>query len=399
MILFVLVCVACTTLVYKKEKSIVNPVTVFVSVWLLAVCLASLRLSRWHDGIDGKTYLLLSLVIVAFSAAYVATRRLILSKYRPSSSDGCLSVDKRLVKALLMVWVAFAVVEVVYSGGFPLLWHVQGLDKTYFDFGIPSLHGLMNSVGLVIILLCFYNVCAGGEKKRENIGIIIALLAYYILLLTRQVVISAVLEMAVVAFMMRNKRWSPGKITVLLLFSILAFGILGNVRTGYSEFMHVAQMRFDIPKPLVGFYWVYMYLSMTIANLNNLIIGNTEFVGLSAFSGVIPSVFAPILNLDTGFYSADFLVTPAFNVSGFFVNAYLGFGMMGAIVYSSIYGMVSSIASTRLRQSVNEINILVYAVAVQVVALSFFDDMLLYLPCSFQVVILFVLAFLSKKLK
>lgn len=398
MILFALLCCVCMIFIFKKERILLNPVTVFISVWLLATFLAGMKLSKWHSGIDEKTLLTLGLVILAFTFSYYILCRLFRSNEKLLNFGNCCAINNSLKRWLIIVWIVFSVIEVLYSGGIPLFWHIQDSGKTYFDYGIPSVHGLMNSVGLVIILLCFYDVLK--EKKRvANLLVIGLLLAYYALLLTRQVIISAVVEMAVVAFLMRKRKWSVTKLAAILIASILAFGLLGNIRTGYEEFMYVAQMHSDIPKPLVGFYWVYMYLSMTIANLNELITGFTDYIGLSAFSGAIPSIFAPLLGLDTGFYSADYLVTPAFNVSGFFVNAYLGFGVLGATVYSALYGSISAFASTRLANRNNELNVLIYAVVLQIISLSFFDDMLLYLPSSFQIVLLIVLSCVSKKLK
>lgn len=398
MILFALVCFFCIVYSTKKQDKLLNPVTIFVAVWFLSTLLASMRLSKWHTGIDEKTILTLSLVVLTFTVVFFIFSRVLTRKKNILEFGSCPTINKKLKKALITTWAIVSVIEVIYSGGFPLLWHIFDSGKTYFDFGIPSLHGLMNSVGLVIILICLYDALKKEQDKLINFTVIGLLIGYYVLLLTRQVIISAFLEMAVVVFVVRKRKWSIIKLIIVLIVSIVAFGLLGNIRTGYEEFMYVAQMRHDIPEPLVGFYWVYMYLSMTVANLNKLITGPIDYIGFNAFSSVVPSVLASILNMDTGFYSADYLVTPAFNVSGFFVNAYLGFGLAGAIIHSALYGIVSAFASVRMTNSDNESNVLIYAVVLQIVALSFFDDMLLYLPCSFQIIILLALSYASLKL-
>ena len=167
---------------------------------------------------------------------------------------------------------------------------------------------------------------------------------------------------------------------------------MGNFRTGYEEFLNVALMKEpNINKSLIGFYWTYMYLTMTVSNVNNAVLLDVNGFGLQPIASIyLPTVISNIVFTEK-IEIPQYLVTQAFNVSGFFMDFYIGFGNFGVAIISSIYGLLGAYLFKKVRKNENEKNVLYYAIYLQIILLSFFYNHLLYLPSGFQFIIIFAI--------
>lgn len=390
MLLVAYIALSCTLclLGYLSRGKFFNPLTMFSGLWLLVVSLSYLQLSGWQSELSDSTIIVLMGMLASFGTLFLLGNGIEIKRNNGKTNRN--SIDYSGLRNLFSIWCLIEILEIVYSGGLPIFWHLFNTGKTYFDFGIPSVHGVMNALGLVIILIATNLSLKDNSNRKSLIAIVILILLYYLMLVTRQVLISALIEILVVV-LLNKPQIVVRKIIPIAFLAIIAFGIVGNMRTGYEAFLYVSLIEYDIPPLFIGFYWVYMYLTMTITNINNLIMGGFPAVGMNALSGFIPSVLAPYLGLDTGFFTADYLVTNAFNVSGFFVYFYQGFKISGVLVISAIYGLISGVIYRKSCEETGERNTLLFAVLMQIVLLSFFDNMLLYLPSSFQFVILLIL--------
>lgn len=383
----------------KVSSKIINPLTTYSLIWGMIVILYQFRLSRWQQPLEPNTYLVLASAQFFFTLAYCCGIKLARCKRvrRLAASVAIREIKDSTVYKLFIFWLCVEIIEIVYSGGMPLFWTLSGSEKTYFDFGIPSLHGIMNAIGLIIIgsLVWIISDNKSNDNKKAPLLLILAISAYYCLIMTRQVLVSAAIE-AIVLLVIRQRNILKWLFPCALL-GIVAFGILGNIRTGYDEFLYVAQIETNVPAPLVGFYWVYMYLTMTIANINQLVLSGVNAIGIEAFNAYLPSILRSILNAGVQTDSSAYLVTPAFNVSGYFSSFYLGFGMLGVIIITAIYGLLGGVTYQINKNQGGWTYALIYACAFQIVALSFFDNLLLDLPNSFQIVVVLAVSILAKR--
>ena len=143
---------------------------------------------------------------------------------------------------------------------------------------------------------------------------------------------------------------------------------------------------------MIGFYWVYMYFNMSVANINNAIyLGVSQYGLYPIVKNYIPTVFSNIMFSNSSIKIPNYLVTRAFNVSGYFINFYLAFGNLGVFIISSIYGILGGIFSKKNLYKPSEKNLLYMAVYIQIIVLSFFENHLLYLPSGFQFVLIFLI--------
>lgn len=373
---------------YLCRGRLFNPLTVFSLIWLTIASLNSLQLSAWQSDLSARTYWVLLAMIVSFGVCYLLGDYVRMRKTKEPVVRR--RVDINTVQTLFVVWFLGAVVEVGYSGGLPILWHLTGSSRTYFDFGIPSLHGVLNSLGLVIVLVSVHLALNDKQHTRKLIVLCLFVLTYYLCLVTRQVLVSAIIEIIAI-LLIRQVRMVVRWLLPVAIVAVLMFGLVGNARTGYQAFIYVSLLKPSLPAWLSGVYWVYMYLTMTLTNIDSLLSSGLPPIGADALNGFVPSAITRMLGGGSVFFTAEYLVTPAFNVSGFFVSFLRGFALPGVIVISSTYGYLSGVINRNVVDDPSERNVLMYAIVMQIVMLSFFDNMLLYLPSSFQFVIVMYL--------
>ena len=384
LLLFIISAVLTGFLGYFISQRLLNPATLFAFVWGGVLLLYHLRLSAWQDALSAETYYVFALTQIVFLIAYSLGCFLKLRHGVPASHK---ELDESYVKELFAVWLVLDVVEVFYSGGVPALWLFTDLSKNYFSFGIPSVHGFTNALGLVILLLAAYHVIENKGDRRAMLGIIACFYVYYVILITRQVLVSGTIEI-ICLWLLKAKKIPVAKIAVIGVCLVLAFGWIGNVRTGYESFLAVGALRDDLPPVLGGIYWVYMYLTMTVANVNNLICMSPEPMGLGvALSGLVPTAVEGALGIETS-EAVSYLVTPAFTVSGYFDKYYLGAGVGGVVLITGLYGLLGGVACKAINRDPCMRNQLLYAVVIQIVALTFFVNSLGTLPIVFQLVLL-----------
>ena len=377
-----------------KTKKLINPLSLFNMIWLLVISIYQLRLSVLQDPIEDKTIITFMICILSFSIFFILGIIFKISN-KNNKQETTHVIEYKTIRNLFFFWVFIEIIETIYSGGLPIFWKILDSTKNYMNYGIPTLHGFMNSISLVIVLLStylyLYNRKKTGKRDKRLIGILLTVLIFDICMITRQVIISAIIEMIAIYIVFNNKiPWK--KLIIITLVIIIAFGILGNFRTGYEEFLNVAVMKQpNINKSLIGFYWVYMYLTMTVSNVNNAVLLDVNGFGLQPIASIyLPTIISDVLFADN-IEIPQYLVTQAFNVSGFFMDFYIAFGNLGVGIISAIYGILGAYLYKKLHKNENEKNILYYAVYLQIILLSFFYNHLLYLPSGFQFIIIFLL--------
>ena len=131
------------------DSFFINPVFAFIVPWLVVLTGQQLtlcgiivsRYSSFYAIILGN--MLSSLLIFCVYQQY-KKKRLVYSLTEITFSKRF----KRLTYLALAAFLSLEAIQVLFSKGFPLLWLVTGNGKTYIDFGITSLNGLLNALYL-----------------------------------------------------------------------------------------------------------------------------------------------------------------------------------------------------------------------------------------------------------
>lgn len=290
---------------------------------------------------------------------------------------------KRLNKWLLF-WGLMSFVEIIASGGLPLFWLVSGSSKTYFDFGIKSIHGLLNSL-LLATGLCYTGLYAKFGKRKYLFGFA-GILVWAVLAVTRAMIIVNLLQSFIIFALYRGiSAKFAVKLVALGLLVVIGFGAIGDLRTGSTTFRDLAEPTQTYPKWLPsGDLWVYIYLTTP---LNNLIytadsvtpIDDPFFPNTAA--PLFPTVVRSLIYSDTfaESISAD-LVNSAFNVSTAYVGPYLDYGSIGIAALSVFIGLLTAIYWKRnnLRDAI------IYAVLGGCLIITVFSNNFFSLPVISQ---------------
>jgi oligosaccharide repeat unit polymerase len=373
------------------------PVVIMALTWLFVILLFSLRLSSLLGESIASAWLFYVISIVPFLFGYV-----IMFLFRKSVSTEVAIFSEispvyyKRFFTYFYFWLVLTILEIIYSGGFPFLWLLTGSSKIYFDYGIPSVHGLLNALELALSIIAFYIYKV--SKRKQFLWITIFFVIWNILLVTRQVIIVSLIEIMVVFYLMSsNKMLLIKRMVIYVVLGVIGFGILGDFRSGGEAFVKLASPTDNWPLWLPsGFLWVYIYITTP---LNNLLFNftfpvyNTHIFFPNTLSLLLPSVLRNII-FDPATYTVNGnLVTEAFNVSSAFSAPYTDMGLSGIIIFSFFIGVFSNLIwwVTGIKR------IFFHAILIQIIVLSIFYNMFMYLPVVFQFVWISIYFSKSKK--
>lgn len=378
---------------FRRAPLILNPAVLALSTWLMVGSLYSLHLSNLllfsnSDLVSLIGFITLPMCITSlcFWLAYRSQREV-----RPASTVVLPQVDisiiDRRVRQGVWLWVGCAILETIVSGGVPLLWVATGSGKANFDYGIPSVHGMVDALLLALATMSFALYLF--TKKRSYLTIPIMAIVWSLVLVSRGTLIVLVMQGVVVFFLFRGIRWSGlFRLTLLGCVLLFLFGIIGDFRSGAEAFRTLAQPSADFPEwAPSGVLWAYIYITTPI---NNLLYSTHILKPL--YSPLLPSTAATLLPsvLRTLVYGKEgaqaaisgSLLVEALNVSTAYVGPYQDMGRWGIVGYSTILAVACEFYWRRNGFR----NAMIFAVFAQTLILSLFFNMFFSLPILGQLV-------------
>lgn len=340
-------------------------------------------------------FLLAALIFMAFIVGYAFTAFI-----KKKNNDYSGKMRKRVVYFFFLIWLLGTLAEIYFASGLPLIWLYQNSDKTYFDFGIPSLHGLLNSLSLTLICFFVVDIFEQSKWRSLNLAFIFAIISMYILFISRQLIVSAVIESFVIVIYLcsRKKIFRYRHVFYVALSSlvvIVGFGVIGDARS--SDFYQTIGLNDVNPLIPSGFIWFYIYM---VTPLNNLFynVSNDSYLlvenASAFFYSILPTVVkVAMFDVDVeNRWAQDFLQTgllpnTSFNVSTALIQAYLDAGLYGIWLNVASLGFLAGIFYKRIS---NIFSLMIYAVFGQCLLLSIFYNMIIYPPVLFQFVWIYI---------
>lgn len=330
------------------KRVILHPLMVFALVWGLVVGTYTLHWSELQeiDVIDGMPFIYLTVgVFVIMSILFHVIRYVIVDdEVQPLQHQKPLSVVQDLpLKRWFLLWAALTIVEIGFSGGIPIVWAITGSEKTYFDFGIPTVHGFLNSLISSLSLISFAKYLQ--TKERRHLVQSLFVVCWAAIVVTRQLIIVNLFQYLVLWVALNKvKPLSVIKLVFTAAVIVLVFGWLGDTRTGAEKFIGLAMPSDSYPDYLPsGVLWVYMYAVTPFMNLlhsiskdcgcESLYFGNTLAPLLPSFLRVI---ILPNEKIEKGN-----VVSEAFNVSTAFVDPFTDNGYIGILLFTILISFVT----------------------------------------------------------
>lgn len=374
----------------KHIGIVYSPWKVFFFSWLFTIILFEMRLSYLIDGLNFEFALILILNIFIFSIGYfgkgMMSKKLNIKTDYKLLENMCL---RKVNRCILILWIIITVFESVYSGGIPIFWYLNDVAKTYVDFGINGIHGFANAIYMIICLNFLYLYFL--KRNRSDLYFLLVLLIWPILVISRQVLIVAILELFFLLMLqVKVNRKFFFKCIVGCILLVFGFGWLGDFRSGKEAFLRLAQPRYEwLENMPSGVLWVGLYVTTPMGNMKYMIENTEPNYDLSRTLGrLLPTPIREKVfdDVDTG----NDLVTPAFNVSSYMYEFYKDFGVIYIFLATFIIGIISRIIYEKTREKRNYFWIMNYCVINQMLVLSIFFNHFLYLPVAFQFVVIFI---------
>lgn len=363
---------------YLKYKQLLSPTLIFNAIWFVTLLLYELKLSYLQQDLSNRTILIFYLCVISFNITIFLLKKI---NYKPlnilkSKYHSSFSLKNKLKMAKIISIVIF-LLEVLYSGGVPLIWKILGINKTYFDFGISSLNGAF--CGLIILLGAY----SFGQKNLDKY----LYLTMGLLMLSRQVIISIIIEGLLFCYISKKIKLSFKKVLLILTCLFLAFTVLGNFRSGSNEMNRVFKAKEEFVNIPTSIKWVYSYMTFSVSNFNNLVSmtnGNVNH-GTTIMEELLPSVVLDKINIKKNF-SSSYLVSLNYTVSTYLPALYLDFGIIGISVFNIFIAFLGYrlYLKTRLNDVASDNDAMCYSIYAHNIIFLFFINMFFYLPIIVQ---------------
>ena len=352
-----------------------NVFVAFLLPWLLIIGFSFIPMSKYAIPIHKHTY---ELVLLAIFSAMIGNinqkqvRQRNLKWEQPTPSR--MSAKRSLFLIDLGFW-ALTLLNVAIAGYIPLLRGVATGDTGYVDFGVHGLYGFY--LAFANALAIFHLALFLRTGRKVFLFKFFSILAVFILFVTRQNVISTIIEGLVVYSVIRGQI-RRRTLAFFLIISLIAFSLVGLFRSGNIKLLSGIQADYMwVPDPAI---WLYAYSYFNIANLDNLIhFSQAPFFDGSSFSGLIPSFFRPT------FESESYLQMPLFNVSSYLYPIFQDLGVVGSMVITFCAIWITRRKQEDLYENASLSVIGTFATLYFCAAFSFFVNFWFFLPIIFQI--------------
>jgi oligosaccharide repeat unit polymerase len=380
------------------SPSFIAPVAWFMVAFLYSLHLSSLLLFTTQEVVGLTLLIVVPILVVSlfFRVAYsVGAQR---KAGTVVVEDVPFAQLEGRVRQCLYLWFALAVIETLVSGGVPLVWVLTGNGKSTFDYGIPSVHGMVNALLLALAVTSFALYLYTG--KRRHLPVIIFAIFWSFVVVSRGSLFVLMAECAVIYLRIRRVRWTNFvRLAGLAVVFLLIFGYVGDLRSGADAFRNLSQPTSEFPDwAPSGLLWAYIYITTPI---NNLLY--TMHTTLPSYNPLLPNTAATLFptvlrNIIYGKQGSTdaisgSLVVEALNVSTAYTSPFQDMGRLGIVGFSTLSAALCEFYWRRNGFR----NMLYFAVFAQALMLSLFYNMLFYLPILGQLVWFYYFTYRGKQ--
>lgn len=367
---------------YIKNKNILTPTFLFNSIWGITLFLYEFKMSYIQNDLSEKTRNIFFVCVISFNLTMWILSIFKKRKNKTTKEKKYLGLFKpkfstqQKLNFFKYLTVILFVIEVIYSRGVPFVWKLMKNGKTYFDFGIPSLNGALYGL---IICLGAYSIF--NKRKDKYLYIIIG-----ILVLSRQVILSIIIEGIVYAILNKNINLKKGRITIIAIVVFLGFMILGNFRSGNDVMDKVFKPKEQYAYLPDSVKWVYSYMTFSISNFNNLVHLTNGGInkGATIINDVLPTILRKKFKINKTF-NRYYLISPNYTVSTYLSSLYIDFDIIGIAIFNVLLALFGFYMFEKTMKYKNSDRYLMfYSIYVHNIVFLFFGNMFFYPPIYFQ---------------
>lgn len=375
----------------KKYYRIISPLALIGFPWSITLFLYQFKFTDNLVSLDSGlvlTFLLMSLFFVLATVIPLNRSQATVQK-SADKLDFNLNKMRSALRLLAIIWFCGSILDIWYSGGLPIIWALTGNEKNYTDFGIPSFHGLVNSVYFALMGTVFLSF--KHTRNKQYLLYSSVLFLWPILMLGRGIMLSVAVQLCIISVFYSGIRLR--KILFLICLSLLAiimFGFLGDLRGSENPFFGIVNDEYKksfeaLPS---GFLWVYIYITSPLSNLAynySTLTPGWEFYYSSV--NLFPTFLRPS-SLDRA--DSFIFVNEGLNVSTIFASSHSDFGIAGDIIIILMLAFWTGFWFRQLNKNIAYI--LPYSLVGVVLFFSIFYNLFLLYPYLFSTVLLGAIA-------
>jgi len=285
--------------------------------------------------------------VVSFLLIYAVVKRLARRREPGAQVDAVqraswdAAVLTRYLNLLLLAWGSVYCISILYSGGLPFFWVLRGANKSYGDFGVPTLTGLLNMIRAFV--LCGYVLLYCQTSRRRYLIVPVLLMLTAALEISRGAILVLLSQGLAVAMLRRNASFRMiRRLAVMGVVVVFAFGVLGSFRgTSVDEEALAGEQEWMAQAP-AGVLIAFAYL---VSPLNNLYYGaeslRPSYTPYFTTATLLPTVLRSVLfpEIGQGVYPIS-IKNEAFNATTFYSPLASDFGWLGAGIIACLLQFV-----------------------------------------------------------
>lgn len=341
---------------------LMRPDVAFALIWTLVLALYSPAMVNFYPDPQLGVFLM-----VLGSLGIAVLGSFLLPKVMPPSRSGGPALPSIIfgtpfILIMCATWVVGFVLIISYSGGLPYFWAIEGIDRYYYDYGIPTFSGAWNTFRIVIAIVATIALVQGSTWRWVPALVIVFLTVTVVAEVNRggyvlycmNVVAAGVLA---APNLKRQLAWAA----LLLVITLGGIYGIGSIRTTDAKAAVAISSPFEQPitaaataaettaaleaapdfikllhdavieSPAIS--WVYLYLTTPVANLH-MAAANTlaepPFPGFYSLYPFLPTVIRPELAVEDRYPLP--LASLAYTMSSAYSTYIADFGFVGASI-------------------------------------------------------------------
>jgi oligosaccharide repeat unit polymerase len=259
----------------------------------------------------------------------------------------------------ISIWAFFYFITIIYSKGLPLIWILLGDSKTYVDFGVPSLTGLLNMIRAFLSVLALI-IWRDSREKKYLFFLIFFLISAFLFEANRGGGLVLLLHpVGYYLFSHRIRLRDSIKIILSTFVLILFLGLMEQFRYSNNDQYNISDKfdKLELMETKPKLWQIYslpavLYLTTPVQNLNNTIINLPQhnYLPYHTITPLLPTIIRDkIFIAEEKDYGE--LLSEVYNTTGYYTPIIRDFGYFGAFLVAILIQIIISYIHIKARAS------------------------------------------------
>lgn len=385
---------------FKKGTDIFSPARLFLLVWLLAIGLTDLKLSRYQQEWSTFSWIMLILPLVSmlsgiFIAYVINFNKKLLSIIHVRDLIRRQYIDENLfLKFIIILFIAYLIsyiISYIFIGYIPLFTPIPDVVRTtwgIFGFGL-----FVQSIPAIIFLIIIFLLFNKNRKSKLLITFVLVVsFVTYSFLLQRYYIMMPLIISVVLMYYGTWKLKPKNLIIVFLILVGIMYGISSIRVSRYAiSFIYlISQMKYGVDYAMIT--EPYMYIVMNLENYTHAVNRLQEFsYGVYSFDFIfaLSGLKYPLRDY-MSLIEYPHLITNTYNTYTMFFIYYRDFGILGVGFIPFVIGFILSSIYYYMKLNPSIKSISLYSLCTFVIIFSFFVPIITFLHFIFNLAIIYI---------